>query len=142
MIRISQKQIPKWMLIKLPELTWTQQAVVGKCDDPMCAQRGCYQKIMEHQKVEYPCTRMWNDQIKPEPLWAYKLDRLSIWIQKNLQKINIHIHNPLREECCIDFMCCSKEWHGTEYEHLLLSLSDAAKNNQSIVKIKTMKNQN
>ena len=142
MIRIGQKDIPKWLFIKLPQLKWEEKKLVGNCTDPMCLERGCFRQIIENENVRYPCIREWTEHVNPKPRIIHLIDRASIWIQINLQKINIHVHNPIRQECCIDFMCCSKEWHGTKHEHLLLSLTDAGKKNQNIVRIKKMQNQN
>lgn len=142
MIRIGQKDIPKWMFIKLPELKWEEKKVVGDCEDPICLERGCFRKVIDNENVTYPCTREWIEYIKPRPRLIHFIDRASIWIQTNLQKINIHICNPIRGECCIDLMCCSKEWHGTKHEHLLLSLIDKVKKGENTMVVKKQTNQN
>lgn len=134
-MRISQDNIPKWLFkfCKLPEFQNDEKQVVGPCNDPMCEELGCYRNIVDHEDVKHPCIKMFAEPYNYTPKWAYRIDRFSLWMQGILQKIGIHLHNFVRDECCEDFKCCSAKYEGTDIGGFLDELSGSAKKGKNFI---------
>ncbi len=147
---IASTDWPQWLIkffeidhSKYPEKLIVEEKPNFTCEDPLCNQRGCF-----HGDTKVPCTRYKVFKYTRLQLpWYLKLrlktlDRISLRLQKFLHKRGIAVHNPIRGECTIDFMCCSKNWKGTKYEHILGSISQAAQNGESTMTIQNNKNPN
>lgn len=130
MMRISQKKTDKYL--------WWVWKFKGKVSEPYpklltCSDPRCGKELPCFNGEQVPCQWMGEERKLTNPKWEIWLDRFSIKVQKWFLNKGISIHNPIRNECCIDFSCCIDDV-SDEHKPLLKAIADAAKKDNPIIK--------